>query len=129
MSFEITFPGGAAVEASYRNFTIRSDQPAEGGGADSAPSPFALFLASLGNCAGYFALRFCQQRDLPVTGMRLELDAERDPQSHRLQTIRMTLHLPEGFPEKYREAILRSTDQCAVKRAILDPPEFVVRAV
>lgn len=129
MSFEITFPGGTAVEARYGQFTIRSDQPAANGGDDSAPSPFALFLASVGNCAGYYALRFCQQRNLDVSGMRLILEAEQDPQRHRLKTIHLTLELPADFPEKYQAAVLRATDQCAVKRAILDPPEFVVRAV
>ena len=36
----------------------------------------------------------------------------------------MEVHLPEGFPEKYREAILRAVDQCAVKRHMIEPPEF-----
>ena len=64
---EITFPGGLAVEARSDSFVIRSDQPQSNGGDNSAPSPFDLFLASLGNCAGFFALRFCQQRQIDTT--------------------------------------------------------------
>jgi ribosomal protein S12 methylthiotransferase accessory factor len=34
-----------------------------------------------------------------------------------------------AFPEKYRDAIVRAADQCAVKRHILEPPRFEVVAV
>jgi ribosomal protein S12 methylthiotransferase accessory factor len=43
-----------------------------------------------------------------------------------MSKIRLIIHLPPGFPEKYRRAIIRATNQCSVKRAILDPPEFDV---
>ncbi len=124
MSMEITFPGGAAVNATYRGFTISTDQPEEAGGKNEAPSPFEVFLASLGACAGYFALRFCQQRGLSTEGFSLSMDWERDPQTHRMTRVKLTFHLPEGFPEKYKGAILRAAEQCSVKRTIQNPPEF-----
>ncbi len=121
---EITFPGGVQVSARYKEFELTTDQPETNGGQNSAPSPFDLFLASLGTCAGFFALRFCQQRELPTTGMRLELNSERNAETRRLDRVVITLHLPDGFPEKYRSAIVRATDQCTVKKALLDPPEI-----
>lgn len=121
---EITFPGGVQVNAQYKGFDITSDQPEKNGGQNSAPSPFDFFLASLGTCAGFFALRFCQQRELPTTGMRLQLASEHNAETKRLDRIEITLHLPEGFPQKYRNAIIRATDQCTVKKALLDPPEI-----
>lgn len=126
MSMTITFPGGVAVAASFKGFNVVSDQPAENGGTNSAPSPFDLFLMSLGTCAGFFALRFCQQRQLPTEGMELAVDIDRNPESKRLNRVDITLRLPTGFPEKYRAAIVRATDQCAVKQALLDPPEINV---
>lgn len=123
---EITFPGGVAVEARHKEFTIRSDQPVTDGGANSAPSPFDSFLASLGNCAGFFALRFCQKRQLPTEGLRLTLETAWDAERHRLTRVQIAIHLPLAFPEKYRAAIIRATDQCTVKRSILDPPAFEV---
>ncbi len=129
MSMEITFPGGVAVQAQAGEFTIDTDQPEAGGGNHSAPSPFVLFLGSIGTCAGFFALRFCQQRDIDATGLKLILNPERDPETRRLTKVGIRIHLPEGFPEKYRSAIIKATDQCAVKKAILDPPEFETVAV
>lgn len=121
---EITFPGGVLVNAQFKGFEIVTDQPERNGGQNTAPSPFDFFLASLGTCAGFFALRFCQQRELPTTGMRLELTSEHNADTKRLDRVEITLHLPDDFPEKYRSAIIRATDQCAVKKALLDPPEI-----
>jgi len=126
MEMQISFPGGVAVQADYRGFQVLSDQPESAGGDNSAPSPFDLFLVSLGNCAGFFALRFCQQRELNTDGLALTLASERNPETKRLDKVSIRIRLPEGFPEKYRQAIIKATDQCAVKKAILDPPQFEV---
>ena len=124
MSMEVQFPGGLVVETRAHGHLIRTDQPKHAGGGDSAPAPFDLFLASLATCAGLYALAFCRQRDLSTEGLGLALETIRDPERHRIGTIRIEVRLPEGFPEKYRDAILRAVDQCAVKRHLLDPPGF-----
>ena len=126
---EITFPGGVEVKAQFNGFEVATDQPEKNGGQNSAPSPFDLFLASLGTCAGFFALRFCQQRQLSTQGLRLQLAAERNPETNRLDRVEISLQLPKDFPEKYRSAIIRATDQCAVKKALLDTPEIEVVAL
>ncbi len=125
---KITFPGGVAVNAEFDGFIVQTDQPERAGGQGAAPAPFDLFLASLGTCAGFFALRFCQQRELATAGLGLALEVERDPEKKLPAKVRIEIRLPDGFPEKYRSAIIRATDQCAVKRSIADPPEFEVTA-
>jgi ribosomal protein S12 methylthiotransferase accessory factor len=124
MSLKVTFPGGVAVNAEYRGHVIHTDQPREHGGEGTAPQPFDLFLASIGTCAGFYALRFCQERNLPTAGLGLEMSTALDPETRRIGTIHLDLQLPEGFPEKYRAAILRAVDQCTVKRHLADPPRF-----
>ncbi len=114
-AMDITFPGGVAVEAHFDGTTIRTDQPARQGGGGTAPSPFDLFLASIGTCAGYYALRFCQERQIPSEGLGVSMTWERSPETKLVSRIRITLELPPGFPDKYRAAILRAADQCAVK--------------
>ena len=120
----ITFPAGVKVKANHKGFEILTDQPEKNGGDNSAPSPFDLFLVSLGTCAGFFALRFCQQRELPTDGMSLSLTSEINPETKKLEHVEITLNLPEDFPEKYRKAVIRATDQCAVKKALVDPPDI-----
>jgi len=126
MEMTVSFPGGVAVVADYKGFVIRTDQPVEDGGANSAPSPYDLFIASLGTCAGFYALRFCQQRRLPTAGMELRVALDRHPESGRLDRVAIDLRLPEGFPARYRTAIVRAVGQCSVKRALLDPPEIAI---
>lgn len=126
MHMHVTFPGGARVDAGFGGFEVPTDQPEKAGGQGSAPAPFDLFLASLATCAGYYALRFCQGRELDTEGLELDLVAQRDPETKDL-TIHLDLQLPEGFPDKYRPAIVRAMDQCAVKKALENPPAFEVR--
>lgn len=128
MSMKITFPGGLAVNAAFKGFTVATDQGVEHGGEGTAPEPFDLFLASLGTCAGLYALRFCQQRGIATQGLGLTLTTEKAPESKSLALVRLAIELPDGFPEKYREALVRSVDQCAVKRHIVAPPRFEVTA-
>jgi putative redox protein len=129
MEMKITFPGGVAVDAHFKGFTVRTDQTVENGGQDSGPQPFDLFLASIGTCAGFYALRFCQQRAIDTTGLGVTLVTSKQPGASHLSAIRVEIHLPAGFPDKYRDAIVRAADQCAVKRHIIEPPALEVVAV
>jgi len=125
---DIRFPGGLRVDAHHEGFRVRTDQPAAAGGTGAAPSPFDLFLTSIGTCAGFYALSFCRRRNLDTEGLALALSLERRPQNKRVTRIRIEIALPPAFPEKYRDALLRAVDQCAVKRHILEPPVFEIVA-
>jgi len=129
MDMEITFPGGKRVDASAGTVQIKTDQSVSSGGDGSAPEPYMLFLASMGTCAGIYVLGFCQSRGLPTEGLKLTQKMEWDTVTHKLTQVQMNIHLPPGFPEKYKEAVIRAADQCAVKKTIQDPPEFLVRTV
>lgn len=126
MEMTITFPGGKRVDAAFNGHVVRTDQSPAGGGDGSAPEPFAHFLASIGTCAGIYVLGFCQARGIPTEGMRLVQRIDFDPVKHRLSRVGIEIELPESFPERYRDAVRRAADLCAVKRAILDPPALEV---
>ena len=125
----ITFPGGKKVDAELSGHTIRTDQPEKGGGEGSAPAPFDLFLAAIGTCAGFYVLGFCQARNLPTEGIRLRQRATFDAATKTLASVDVDIELPESFPEKYHQALVRAADQCAVKRALEAQPRILVRTV
>jgi ribosomal protein S12 methylthiotransferase accessory factor len=127
MEMVIDFPGGARVDAHFGPHTVKTDQSPRGGGEGSAPEPFALFLASLGTCAGVYVLNFCRQRGLPTEGLRLVQRMSADPTTGKLARVDLEIQLPEGFPEKYHDAVIRSASQCAVKRLLENPPAIQVR--
>ncbi len=126
MEMEITFPGGARVDASFGAYTIKTDQPAHGGGTGSAPTPFATFLASIGTCAGIYVLGFCQQRDLPTDGIKIIQRMQSNPATGLVGKIGLEIQLPPGFPEKYKAAVVKSAEMCAVKKHLEHPPVFEI---
>ena len=123
---EVSFPGGMAVDAHFKGHVIHTDQPLAAGGGDTAPPPFDLFLASIGTCAGFYVARFCQRRSIATDELRITLEPIRDSDTGRFVRMKIDVHLPAEFPEKYTPVVARAVDQCAVKRTILDPPEFEV---
>ncbi len=123
---KLEFPGGLRVTAHYNGFEITTDQAADAGGDGSAPEPFDLFLASLATCAGFYVLRFCQKRELPTDGLEVVQTWRRDEQTRRMEQVRIEVALPDGFPAKYRDAVLRAAAQCSVKKVLADPPEIEV---
>ena len=125
----VTFPAGVRADARAGAFEVRTDQPREFGGDDSAPAPFTLFLSSLATCAGFFVVRFCRARGLDTAGVRVVQRSRTNPELHTLAEIDLDIEVPPSFPERYREALVRAVDQCSVKRAIEARPAFVTRTV
>jgi len=127
MEMIINFPGGARVDASFGPYTVETDQPPAGGGSGSAPTPFAVFLSSLGTCAGIYVLGFCKKRGLPTDGIRIVQRAIPDPFKHGMVgKIELEIQVPPEFPEKYHSALVRSAEQCAVKQHFENPPQFEI---
>lgn len=119
---EVSFPKGKQVNANIKGFDLLTDQPISQGGEGEAASPFDFFLASLASCAGFYAVSFCQSRDIDTAGMSLELSREIDPESKLVSNIEIKLHTPKGFPEKYLKAIVKSMNKCSVKKHLENPP-------
>jgi len=128
MDMMIDFPGGARVDAHFASFTVKTDQPPDGGGEGSAPTPFDTFLASFGTCAGIFVLGFCRQRGIDPNGIRLHQRGDYDPATGLVQTLHLDIQLPASFPEKYKAAVIRAAEQCKVRRTLDRPPVLDVQA-
>jgi len=124
---KVTFPGGKKVYAQIGEFTVETDQPVEGGGEGTAPAPFAVFLSSIGTCAGIYALGFCQSRGINTEGMSIDMDFEGDNDNSTglISKVILKLNTPEGFPKKYEAGVIRSMELCAVKKHFENPPKFV----
>ncbi len=120
MEMMIDFPGGARVDAHFGPYTVPTDQYP----STAAPAPFAVFLASIGTCAGIYVLGFCQQRGLPTEGIRIVQRAYSNPQNGMVEKIDLEIQVPSTFPTKYYDALVRSAEQCKVKKHLENPPQF-----
>jgi putative redox protein len=124
--FNITFDGNKKVSAHFRDFIVHTDQPVAGGGDNTAPSPFEMFLASIGTCAGFYVASFCQSRSIPTDNMSIIQTVFRNDTTHMVEKVTLDIILPPDFPEKYKAAVIKAADTCSVKKHFLNPPEIQV---
>jgi ribosomal protein S12 methylthiotransferase accessory factor len=123
---EITFDGGKVITAHSHGHEIKTDQPVNGGGQNSAPSPFELFLASIGTCAGIYVKSFCDHRNIPTDNIKIIQSAEYDKVSGLPVNIKLDIKLPPDFPEKHKTSVINVAELCKVKKTIANPPVFEV---
>jgi len=98
MEMEITFPGGKKVNSTYKGFSVETDQPKNEGGDGSAPE------------------------------LKMTVRFDRNEKKNLVEAVRIHIHLPPGFPEKYKSTVIKVAGLCTVKRNIFDPPEFIIKA-
>ena len=122
MELLIDFPGGSRVDAHFGSFSVATDQPP----VASAPTPFALFLSSIGTCAGIYVLGFCRQRGLPADDIRILERVHSNPYNGMVEKIDLEIQVPPSFPEKYRSSLINSAELCAVKKHLEKPPKFEI---
>ena len=120
MEILVDFPGGSRVDAHFGSFTVPTDQPPTA----SAPTPFEVFLSSIGTCAGIYVLGFCQQRGLSTDGIQIVQHIQSNRQNGMIDQIDIEIQIPPTFPEKYRDSLIRSAELCKVKKHLENPPKF-----
>lgn len=123
---EITFDGGKVVTAHVHGHSIRTDQPLDNGGENTASAPFDLFLASIGTCAGIYVKSFCDNRKIPTDNIKIIQKTEYDKETGLPVNITLDIKLPADFPEKYKVSVINVAELCKVKKTIANPPVFEV---
>jgi putative redox protein len=123
---EITIDGGKVITAHLNGHIIRTDQPLDNGGTNTAPAPFDLFLASIGTCAGIYVKSFCDKRQIPTEGIKIIQTMEFDQEKRLPSVFNLEIQLPADFPDKYREAVINAADLCLVKKTINNKPDFKI---
>lgn len=123
---EITFDGGKVITAHHQGHSIRTDQPVNNGGTDSAPSPFDLYMASIGTCAGIYVKSFCDNRKIPADNIKMILTTQYNKETGLPVNIKIDIQIPPEFPEKYRNSLINAAELCKVKKSIASPPVFEI---
>jgi ribosomal protein S12 methylthiotransferase accessory factor len=123
---EIIFEGGKVVTAITHGHRIVTDQPTDNGGANSAPAPFDLYLASIGTCAGIYVKSFCDNRKIPTDNISIIQKTEFDKETGLPVNVKLDIKLPADFPEKYKASLIHVAELCKVKKSIASPPKFEI---
>ena len=125
MEIKVTFDGNKKVNAQVGKHLVKTDQPANAGGDDTAATPYGLFLASMATCAGIFIKGFCDNRGISTEGISLTQKHEFNEKGLATK-IDVEINLPKSFPEKYIESVIHVANLCKVKQQLLSPPEMTV---
>lgn len=121
---KVVFGDKYKIDVEYKGYVVKTDQPVRDGGDATAPSPFDLFLASLAACAGFYAVAFCRERQIPTESLGVTMTTERGEVSKMIDKVTITIDLPSGFPAKYRFALVKAVEHCTVKAHIQRAPQF-----
>ena len=110
MEMMIDFPGGSRVDAHFGPFTVATDQTQ----SSSAPSPFDVFLSSIGTCAGIYVLGFCMKHGLSIEGIKILEKIHANPVSGMVEKTDIEIQVPPTFPKEHHATLIRSAEICKV---------------
>ncbi len=116
--------GGVQFEIKARQHTIACDQPPENGGYDEGMTPPELLLASLGSCAGFYAVMYLKKHKLSTRGTRVHVSAEKAKAPARMEDFRITIDVPVDFTEEQKKGIEDAVHHCLIHNTLLNPPKI-----
>lgn len=111
--------GGATFCAETRGHTMFCDVPQPMGGTDTAMTPIEALLGALGNCLGTVIALACHNKGITYEGLSIEVSAELDQETHRLDNFIVTVNMPSPVDEATKRAILAAEPMCVVLNALV----------
>jgi putative redox protein len=121
--------GAVQFEISARGHRLYCDQPVENGGFDEGMTPPELMLASLGACAGYYAVDYLKRLKIPLEGIGVRTTAEKVPGPPRLDHIHIELECPGLVEERHQKGILDAVRKCLIHNTLLHTPKIEVNLI
>ncbi|HTN42678.1 MAG TPA: OsmC family protein [Nitrospiria bacterium] len=125
-SLIVSWVGGVRLTVQVRNHTLMLDQPREEGGEDRGVTPVEMFVASLGGCIGYFAVRFCQRHKIPTDGLRVRTQWDYAEGPHRVGAMIAYVDLPVPLEAAMKLRLQKVLESCTIHRSLADPPKVSV---
>lgn len=100
--------------------TLVADEPLSLGGNDAGPEPMDFLLASLGACTSITLRMYAERKQLPLTGIRVELLHDRvDSEKHgKVDRIVRTITLEGELTAAQRAGLLAIANKCPMYRTL-----------
>ncbi|MEO1129265.1 MAG: OsmC family protein [Planctomycetota bacterium] len=109
---------GFAVTIDVHGHTVRADEPADLGGLNTGPDPFALLYASLSSCILITLRMYADRKQWPLRGADVRLFPTRRP-AGPVERIDIELALVgEELTDAHRERLLDIAGKCPVHRSL-----------
>jgi uncharacterized OsmC-like protein len=133
MEIKVEHIGSVQFEISTRGLKIVSDQPVESGGFNEGMTPPELLLASLGSCAGYYAVDYLKRNGLLVDGTKVQVTADKvkpsvkpgeKPAGVRIDNFRIEVEVPRELSREQRHGVEDAVHRCLIHNTLLSPPKI-----
>jgi uncharacterized OsmC-like protein len=121
-SLTVRHAGGDRFTTEVRGHRITTDQPADAGGHDSAPTPTELFVAGLASCVAHYARRYCARHDIDPIGLVVESSFDIGGRPARIERIDVRVTPPPALPAERLDAFLAVASGCTVHNTLAHPP-------
>lgn len=116
--------GAVQFEIKARGHSIVSDQPAENGGFDEGMTPPELMLASLGSCAGFYAVDYLKRQQLAAEGTKVRVTAEKAKNPARMDNFRIEVEVAAGLSEEQVKGVEEAVLRCLIHNTLTHPPKI-----
>ena len=95
---------------------VFTDLPKTMGGESSAPSPHDYFDAALGACKALTVKLYAQKKDIPLTGVTVEVKHDASEEQQGKYALHVKLTLKSVLTDAQREELHRVADKCPVHK-------------
>jgi putative redox protein len=126
----VSHTGGESYAIAVRDHVLRVDQPVSAGGADSAPTPTELLVASLASCVAFYAGRYLDRHGLSRAGLGVtaEFTMAQDRPA-RVGELRLSVQVPGGVPAGRQAGMLAVISHCTVHNTLHHQPSITIGLV
>lgn len=126
MQVSVNYTNNLQFQATARGHGILGDQPLDNAGDNAGMTPPEWFLASLGSCVGFYAVKYLQTRKLDATGLRIDVSAEKTTDKPvRLENdIEIHLSLLILLEERHQQGLRKAVDACIIHNTLMHPPKM-----
>jgi putative redox protein len=98
--------------------TWQADEPPEVGGGNAAPPPDRLILAGLGACTAITVRMVAARKQMPLTGVRVELALNPDGKPEAGNDITRQIYLEGELTDEHRAQLLKIANACPMHKLL-----------
>jgi len=126
MEVTVEHLGAVQFEITARQHRLVSDQPADNNGYDEGMTPPELLLASLGSCAGYYAVDYLKRSKIEREGVKVRVTCEKAKGPFRLDNFRVEVEVPGELDQNQLQGVEDAVHRCLIHNTLIHPPKIEV---
>jgi len=85
-------------------------------------TPPEWFLASLGACVGFYAVKYLETRQLDAAGLEVSVTADKVTDPARLDHIRLQVKTGIPLEARHQKGLERAVDACIIHNTLTHAP-------